>query len=96
MDFAKARGAPFAPPETAGLSPQEAQAVRAEVSDASLYGFHYAVALGSLLVLAAGLLGAIGLRNPTCKGRRAEGCPGGQITGVPEVVARNVPERVAA
>src|SRR5436190_8736157 len=94
--LAHARNAPFAPPMTAGLSPREAASVRAEVSDASLYGFHYAVAIGSLLVLLAGLLGAIGLRNPTCKSRRAEGCPGGQIAGVPQIVAEHVPERVAA
>jgi hypothetical protein len=42
------------------------------------------------------LLGAAGLRNPSCKDRRAEGCPGGQLTGVPEVVAQNVPEHAAA
>jgi EmrB/QacA subfamily drug resistance transporter len=94
--LARAREAPFATPSTTGLSPRDAQFVRQEVTDASLYGFHYAVAVGSLLVLSAGLLGAVGLRNPSCKARRAEGCPGGQLTGVPEVVAQNVPERVAA
>jgi EmrB/QacA subfamily drug resistance transporter len=94
--LAEARKSPFAPPPTAGLNPRQAQMVSAEVRDASLYGFHYAVAIGSLLVLAAGLLGAIGLRNPSCKDRRAEGCAGGQLAGVPEAVARNVPERAAA
>jgi hypothetical protein len=94
--LAQARNSPFGAPPTAGLSRREAQIVTREVNDASLYGFHYAVGLGSLLVLFAGLLGAVGLRNPTCKDRRAEGCPGGQITGVPEVVAHNVPERAAA
>jgi hypothetical protein len=94
--LAKARDAPLAPAVTTGLSPREARSVQAEVRDASLYGFHYAVVIGSVLVLGAGLLGAIGLRNPSCTERRAQRCPGGQLAGVPEVVARNVPERAAA
>jgi len=92
----EARKSPFGTPPTAGLSRREAQIVTSEVNDASLYGFHYAITLGSLLVLLAGLLGAVGLRNPTCRDRRAEGCAGGQLTGVPEVVAERVPERAAA
>jgi hypothetical protein len=50
----------------------------------------------SALVALGGLLGAAGLRNPSCRSRRAAGCPGGQIAGVPEVVAQHVPERAAA
>jgi EmrB/QacA subfamily drug resistance transporter len=92
----RAREAPFATPSTTGLSPRDAQVVRQEVTDASLYGFHYAVGVGSLLVLSAGLLGTVGLRNPSCKDRRAEGCAGGQLTGVPEVVAQSVPEHATA
>jgi hypothetical protein len=94
--LSRARDAPFATPVTTGLSSSDAQVVRSQVTDASLYGFHYAIAVGSLLVLSAGLLGAIGLRNPSCGDRRAEGCPGGQFAGVPEVVAEHVPERAAA
>jgi EmrB/QacA subfamily drug resistance transporter len=94
--LATARDAPLAPPSTRGLSARDAQIVTAEVSDASLYGFHYGVGIGAALVALGGLLGAAGLRNPSCKGRRAEGCPGGQLAGVPEVVARQVPERAAA
>jgi EmrB/QacA subfamily drug resistance transporter len=94
--LSRAREAPFAAPSTAGLSPSDAQFLRAEVTDASVYGFHYAVAVGSLLVLSAGLLGAVGLRNPSCRDRRAEGCAGGQFAGVPEVVAERVPEHAAA
>ena len=94
--LAKARDAPFAPPPTADLTRSETQAVAREVNDASLYGFRTAIAVGSLLVLLAGLLGAVGLRNPTCRDTRAEGCAGGQITGIPEVVAERVPEHAAA
>jgi len=92
----EARKSPFGTPPTAGLSRREAQIVTSEVNDASVYGFRYAITLGSVLVLLAGLLGAVGLRNPTCRDRRAEGCAGGQFAGVPEVVAERVPERVAA
>ena len=94
--LAEARKSPFGSPPTAGLSRREAQIVTREVNDASLYGFHYTVTLGSLLVLLAGLLGAVGLRNPTCKDRRAEGCAGGQFAGVPEVVAEHMPEHAVA
>jgi hypothetical protein len=73
--LSRAREAPFATPSTAGLSSSNAQFLRAEVTDASVYGFHYAVAVGSLLVLSAGLLGALGLRNPSCKDRRASQWP---------------------
>jgi EmrB/QacA subfamily drug resistance transporter len=94
--LAKARDAPLAPPSTNGLPARDAQIVNAEVSDASLYGFHYGVGIGAALVAFGGLLGAVGLRNPSCKNRRAEGCPGGQFAGVPEVVARQAPEHAAA
>jgi EmrB/QacA subfamily drug resistance transporter len=88
--LADARDAPFAPPSTAGLSARDARIVTAEVTDASLYGFHYGVGIGAALVALGGLLGAAGLRNPSCRARRAEGCPGGQLTGVPEVVAEKL------
>jgi len=94
--LAKARDAPLAPPSTRGLSARDAQVVEAEVSDASLYGFHYGVGIGAALVALGGLLGAVGLRNATCSRGRAEGCPGGHLSGVPEVVAERVPERAAA
>jgi EmrB/QacA subfamily drug resistance transporter len=94
--LAQARDAPLAPPATRGLSASEARAVTAEVSDASVAGFHLGVGIGAALVALGGLLGAVGLRNATCSRGRAEGCPGGQIAGVPEVVAHNVPDRAAA
>jgi len=94
--LADARDAPLAPPPTRGLSASEARAVTAEVSDASVAGFHLGVGIGGVLVALGGLLGAAGLRNPSCRGRRAEGCAGGQIAGVPEVVAAHAEERAAA
>ena len=44
------------------------------------------VIVGAGMAAAAGLLGAVGLRNPrrkTCAAR----CPGGQLVGAPEEVA---------
>jgi MFS family permease len=93
--LAQARSEPLGPPPTAGLDPARARLVRAEVRSASVSGFHLGVGIGAALVALGGLLGAAGLRNPTCA-RRAEGCAGGQITGVPEVVAEAAPERAAA
>jgi EmrB/QacA subfamily drug resistance transporter len=87
----QARDEPLGGPPIAGLNPSQARAVRAEVRSASLSGFHLGVGIGAVLVALGGLLGAAGLRNPSCE-QRAEGCAGGQIAGVPEVVA----ERAAA
>jgi EmrB/QacA subfamily drug resistance transporter len=87
----QARDEPLGRPPIAGLNPSQARAVRAEVRSASLSGFHLGVGIGAVLVALGGLLGAAGLRNPSCE-QRAEGCAGGQIAGVPEVVA----ERAAA
>jgi EmrB/QacA subfamily drug resistance transporter len=87
----QARDEPLGRPPVTGLNPAQARAVRAEVRSASLSGFHLGVGIGAVLVALGGLLGAAGLRNPSCE-QRAEGCAGGQIAGVPEVVA----ERAAA
>jgi EmrB/QacA subfamily drug resistance transporter len=89
--LAQARAEPLGPPPTAGLNAAEARVVRAEVRSASLSGFHLGVGIGAALVALGGLLGAAGLRNPTCA-ERAEGCAGGQITGVPEIVAERAPQ----
>jgi EmrB/QacA subfamily drug resistance transporter len=86
----KARDAPLAPVSARGLSARDARIVSAQVSDASVSGFHLGVGIGAALVALGGLLGAAGLRNPSCSGRRAKGCAGGQITGVPEVVAEKL------
>ena len=93
----EARKSPFGTPPTAGLSPREAQIVTSEVNDASLYGFRYAITLGSLLVLLAGLLGAVGLRNPTCRDpprRRLRGRPVHRAS--PRSSPSACPERAAA
>jgi EmrB/QacA subfamily drug resistance transporter len=87
--LAQARSEPLGRPPVAGLNPARARVVSAEVRSASLSGFHLGVGIGAALVALGGLLGALGLRNPSCH-QRAEGCAGGQIAGVPEVVAENV------
>jgi EmrB/QacA subfamily drug resistance transporter len=92
----RARDAPLAPVSARGLSASEARAIDAQVSDASVAGFHLGVGIAAALVALGGLLGAAGLRNPSCAARRAKGCAGGQITGVPEVVAEHVPQQAAA
>jgi EmrB/QacA subfamily drug resistance transporter len=93
--LAQARSEPLGRPAVAGLDPARARLVRAEVRSASLSGFHLGVGIGAALVALGGLLGAAGLRNPSCH-QRAEGCAGGQLAGVPEVVAVAEPVRAAA
>lgn len=87
--LAGARDAPMAPVPTAALPAAEGRAVRAQVSSASVAGFHLGVGVGAALVALGGLLGAVGLRNPR-RELEARRCPGGQLAGVPEVVAENM------
>src|SRR5207253_4207506 len=52
---------------------------------ASVRAFHMIVAICAALLAAAGVAGAIGIRNPR-RAVEAAGCPGGQLVGVPRAV----------
>ncbi len=90
---ALARDRALAPADTSGMPSDEAAVVAAAVEDAGVATFHLAALIGAGMLLAAGLLGGVLLRNPrrpTAAGR----CPGGQLTGAPEEVA--LPARTRA
>jgi EmrB/QacA subfamily drug resistance transporter len=86
----QARRQPLATVAVSGASPE----VRAEVErasrEASVSSFRLGMAVSAALVALGGLLGLIGIRNPT-RVVEARECPGGQLVGVPNEGARTSP-----
>jgi len=70
--------------------------VTTAVQDAGVSTFHLAAVIGGAMLVFAGLLGGLLLRNPR-RPTSAEQCPGGQFVGAPEEAGRSaVAERAAA
>ena len=69
-------------PSVAGVPPRQARAIVTASDGASVDAFRLGVGVASALVIAGGLIGAAGIRNPR---RRvaAEQCWGGQLAGAP-------------
>ncbi len=88
-----ARDRALSPAETAGLAAADRDAVTRVVQDAGVGTFHRAALLGALMLVAAGVLGGVFLRNPRRR-TEARGCGGGQFVGAPE--AAGARERAAA
>jgi EmrB/QacA subfamily drug resistance transporter len=61
---AEARERSLSAPETTGLEPGEAETVRTAVIDASESSFDLGIVISGLLMIAAGIVAAIGVRNP--------------------------------
>jgi EmrB/QacA subfamily drug resistance transporter len=80
---AAARERALAPVDPGALPAADRAFVTTAVSDAGVATFHLAAIIGGCLLTAAGLLGAIALRNPR-RATKAECCPGGQLVGAPE------------
>ena len=55
---------------------------------ASLHAFHQSVLIAAVLVAAGGLVGVIGVRNPT-REIPAEECAGGQLVGASSALAQS-------
>ena len=85
-----ARDRALSPPETAGLEAADRTAVTRVVQDAGVDTFHRAAMLGALMLVAAGLLGGVFLRNPR-RPTEARGCGGGQLVGAPEAAGAGAP-----
>ena len=69
-------------PSVAGIPRRQARAIVAASDQASVDAFRLGIGAASVLVIAGGLIGAAGIRNP----RRvvaAEHCSGGQLAGAP-------------
>jgi EmrB/QacA subfamily drug resistance transporter len=61
---AKAREIPLGAPETAGLDQRQASTVTRAVTDASESSFDLGAAISGLLMIGAGVVAGIGIRNP--------------------------------
>jgi hypothetical protein len=57
------------------------------VEQASVSAFHVSIGISGALLIAGGLISAVGIQNPRRK-PAAEQCPGGAICGASEEVAR--------
>lgn len=76
------RDSPFSRPDVAGLPTDEARALEATAREAGVSGFRLGMGVSGALLIAGGLVGAAGIRNP----RRvvlAADCGGGQWVGQP-------------
>jgi len=80
-------------PDTHGLSSGTAQAVRHAAEEASLHSLHLGLAIGAALLALGGVVGAIGIRNPS-REVPAKECPGGQLVGASRHLGRTTEPRV--
>ena len=84
----QAKKLPLGLPETHGLAPAPAHALRVAAEQASVHSFHLGLAIGAVLLVIGGVVGLIGIRNPRGRVKAAE-CSHGQLVGV----GREIPER---
>jgi EmrB/QacA subfamily drug resistance transporter len=73
-------------PSVTGVPPRQATAIVVASDEASVDAFHWGIGVAGLLVIAGGLIGAVGIRNP----RREVGverCSGGHVRGVARATA---------
>jgi len=75
-------------PDVHGLAPAQAHALTHAAVQASLHAFHQSVLIAAVLVAAGGLVGVIGVRNPT-REIPAEECAGGQLVGASSALAQS-------
>jgi hypothetical protein len=80
--------------QPSGLPPGERAPVEAAVAEAGVQTFRVAALTGAGLLLLAGALGGVFLRNPERR-TDCEHCPGGAIIGASEEVGREAEELAA-
>jgi hypothetical protein len=66
-----------------GIPSAQAHAVTKAAEAASLHSFHLGVAIAAALVALGGIVGGLGVRNPSKREEQicAESCAGGQLVG---------------
>jgi EmrB/QacA subfamily drug resistance transporter len=79
----EARDRALSPVRPAELPPEDRAAVTAAVREAGVDAFHLSAIVGAAMLMLAGLLGGLLLRN-CARPTAAERCPGGQLAGAPE------------
>jgi EmrB/QacA subfamily drug resistance transporter len=76
-----AKRLPLGRPDVHALAPAQARALGRAAEAASLHSFHLGLAIAAALVAIGGLVGVIGIRNPSKDVSAAE-CAGGQLVGI--------------
>jgi EmrB/QacA subfamily drug resistance transporter len=79
---AQAKRLTFGRPSVGGVPPREASAIIGASNQSSLKAFRVGIGVAGVLVIAGGLIGAAGIRNPRRVVRAAQ-CSGGQLAGAP-------------
>jgi EmrB/QacA subfamily drug resistance transporter len=85
-----AKKQPLAEVVPAGAPPAVREVVTDAAEDASVTAFRVGIGIATVLVALGGVLGLVGIQNPSRR-VEAEGCPGGQLAGVPNEGARQSP-----
>ena len=79
----EAKKLPLGRPSVHGMPSAQAHAVTKAAEAASLHSFHLGVAIAAALVALGGIVGGLGVRNPSKQEEQicAESCAGGQLVG---------------
>jgi EmrB/QacA subfamily drug resistance transporter len=86
----KAKRQPLATISVNGIPEDERAQVSEAAEDASVGAFHVGIGIATALVFLGGVLGLVGIRNPSRQVEAAE-CPGGQFAGHPREGTRQSP-----
>jgi hypothetical protein len=82
-------------PEVRDLPPSQAHAIAHAAVQASLHSFHVSLVIAAVLVATGGLIGVVGVRNPS-REVPAEECAGGQLVGASSHLAHSARGAVSA
>ncbi len=85
--LAQAKRLPLGRPDVHGLPAGQAHVVARAAEQASLHSFHLGMAIAAGLVAAGGVVGVVGIRNPS-KLVHAASCPAGQLIGASSELAQ--------
>ncbi len=84
---AQAKRLPLGRPDVHSLPAAQGRALTSAAEQASLHSFHLGMAIAAALVAAGGVVGVLGIRNPS-KRIHAAACPAGQLVGASSEVGR--------
>ncbi len=82
----QAKRLPLGRPSVHGLPPAQGRALTAAAEQASLHSFHLGMMIAAALVAAGGVVGVVGIRNPS-KLVHAASCPAGSLVGASSEVS---------
>jgi len=86
----QAKRLPLGRPDVHALPTAQGRALTSAAEQASLHSFHLGMAIAAALVAGGGVVGVVGIRNPS-KQVHAAACPAGQLVGASSEVGQTVP-----